>query len=43
MPDTTEARSSSRWKQWAWFAGIYLASLLVFSMIVYLLRWLIVQ
>ena len=47
MPGTTETMNERRQtaattrRRWLWFVGIYAASLLAFSAIVYLLRWLI--
>lgn len=32
---------SDNLKKWAWFIGIYLASLAVFACCVYVLRWVI--
>lgn len=34
-------KRDSRKRQWLWFAGLYAASLAIFTAVVYLLRWLI--
>lgn len=41
MPATTDASDRGRKGRWLWFAGLYAASLLVFTVVVYLLRWII--